>query len=117
MNDYENMKVKELNKELESLGLPTDGLKQDKIDRLNKAEISEQETPEAGRIEPEVIESERSPTYDDYIEKRLWAGVKTVYVCRSCGRQEDDEDDMILHILSHFPENEREKILDILVKD
>ena len=115
MTDYKKLKVPELDEKLEELGLPTDGLKPDKIDRLMEAEISEQETPEAGRIEPEVIHS--TPTYEDYIEKRLWAGVKTVYVCRSCGRQEDDEDDMILHILSHFPENEKESLLNILIKE
>lgn len=115
MNDYKKMKVPELDEKLEELGLPTDGLKPDKIDRLMDAEISEQETPEAGRIEPEVIHS--TPTYEDYIEQRLWAGVKTVYVCRSCGRQEDDEDDMILHILSHFPEDEKESLLNILIKE
>jgi len=75
------------------------------------------ETPMAGAETPEVtnrrevIESLRPFTIS------MWSGVKPVYVCTECGRQEDDEDDAIMHFLTHFPYDERETILNDLVKD
>jgi len=120
MDDYKGLRVPALNRLLDEKGLPTDGLKADKVERL-KNYLSE--TPEAGyEMQPEVITVSKQPkaapqVYDDFIEKRQWAGIRQIYVCRSCGRQEDSEDDMILHILTHFPVDERESILNTLVKD
>ena len=122
MNDYEELTVSEIDDLLDAENLPKSGLKADKVQRLIDAdEKFPLETPnEAGRDKPEVIPSTEeiavSPVYDDFIEKRLWAGVKTVYVCRNCGRQEDREDDMILHALKHVPENLREQFMEFLLE-
>jgi len=47
----------------------------------------------------------------------MWAGVKEVYSCTKCKWQEDKKDDAILHYLSHYPKEERNTILDRLVKE
>jgi len=120
MDKLNKKTVSELDDLLEAQNLPKGGLKADKVKRLIEAEEIPLETPQAGRDKPEVIPSTEeivvSPVYDDFIEKRLWAGVKTVYVCRNCGRQEDREDDMILHALKHVPENLREQFMEFLLE-
>lgn len=46
----------------------------------------------------------------------LWAGVKPVLKCEVCGEFRDSEDEIILHVVSHYPEDQRNQILDQLVK-
>jgi len=41
----------------------------------------------------------------------MWKNKIPVYVCEVCGRNEDSEDEMILHVLKHEPEEKQEKIL------
>lgn len=78
------------------------------------------ETSETGEEAPEVpkdeILDEEKPKFDSY-EMRMWAGKIPIYVCSFCGRQYDDEDRAIMHVLGHYPQGKREKVLDKLVKD
>ena len=113
MTDYENMTVSELDDILDDLGMAKTGLKQDKIDRLMDAENPEQETPEAGRDKPEVDQYEKMKSY----RVRMWAGRIPVYECEFCGRQMDDKERMILHIMGHYPQEKREYVFETLVKD
>jgi len=119
MNDYSNMLVSELDDILEKLGMDTSGLKADKISRLEKYDIL-LETPKVGAESPEVItddiEREVVQSLKPYTV-RMWCGIKPVYACTQCSRQEDSEDEALLHFLKHYPEQEREHILDNLVKD
>ena len=48
--------------------------------------------------------------------KKKWKGVRDVYMCVKCEHCEDIEDDMKLHVITHFPKKEREKQLDILTR-
>jgi len=48
--------------------------------------------------------------------KKKWKGVREVYKCAKCEHCEEDEDEMKLHVLKHFPKKEREKQLDILMR-
>lgn len=102
MEDLYGLTAKELDEILGAMGLQKDGSKADKIERLqDKIYIETQgETPEV----------------KDY-EMRLWAGKIYVYVCSHCGRQYDDRDKLFMHILGHYPENEREAVLDRLLKE
>ena len=50
-------------------------------------------------------------------ETKLWKNVIPVYVCKKCGRQEDIEDEMILHVLTHEPDKNKEEILEELLED
>jgi hypothetical protein len=117
MRDLYGLKVSELDDILDKLGLDKSGLKADKQKRLEKYYL---ETPMAGAETPEVVidepEREVIPSLTPYTI-RMWCGIKPVYVCTLCDRQEDSEDDAILHFLSHYPEEEREYILDNIVKD
>jgi hypothetical protein len=114
MIDLYGLTVSELDDLLDELDLDASGLKADKLQRLEEYYT---ETPKAGAETPEVtnrrevIESLRPFTIS------MWSGIKPVYVCTECGRQEDDEDDAIMHFLTHFPYDERETILNDLLKD
>lgn len=109
-DDLYDMTVSELDDLLDELELDKTGLKAEKVERIENF----LETPEVGSQEPEVIVSKQPIVY--YTEW-LWAGIKTVYACALCDRQEDSEDDMCLHVLKHYPESEHNQILDNLVKD
>jgi hypothetical protein len=116
--DYDSMTVPELDELLDAQGLSKDGLKQDKIDRLN--EIPEQETPKAGRVKPEV--QDRKAVIESLADEkpysvRMWAGKIPVYVCNECGLQRDDEERMILHVINHYPKNKQEQVFNELVKE
>jgi len=47
----------------------------------------------------------------------MWAGVLPIYKCSSCGLDANNEDDMILHILKHYPELQRYEILNNALKE
>jgi hypothetical protein len=47
----------------------------------------------------------------------LWAGVLSTFQCQECGHCDADQDAMILHVITHLPENERESALDQLIKE
>ena len=111
MKRYDKKTVTELDDLLDEQDLPKTGLKADKVERLE----SFIETPEAGSQEPEVIVS-KQPQVEHYTNV-LWAGIKTVYACALCDRQEDSEDDMRLHVLKHYPESQHNQILNELVKE
>jgi len=49
-------------------------------------------------------------------DKKRWKGVRDVYMCVECEHCEDLEDDMKLHVLKHFPKEEREKQLDLMMR-
>ena len=46
-----------------------------------------------------------------------WKGVQTVFKCSTCGEDRDDQDMIILHVLTHVPESGREALLDQLLKE
>ena len=116
MKDLYGLTVSELDDILDEMNLDKSGLKADKIDRIEEYYT---ETPMAGAETPEVaIETEREVVQSlAPFTVRMWSGIKPVYACTMCGRQEDDRDDAILHYLNHYPEHERESILNNLVKD
>ena len=103
-SELKDFTVRELDDVLVHMGLPTDGKKADKIERLKD------------KIHVETSETGEEPEVKDY-EMKLWAGVKAVCVCRHCGRQIDEEENIILHVLKHYPENVREKKFEKLVKE
>lgn len=95
------------------------------MDESNAAQNPEVETPKAGREQPEVTTKPKQPQKGGdpslKAEKpyavRMWAGKIPVYVCKKCGRQMDDQDRMILHVIGHYPQDQREQLLDELVKE
>jgi hypothetical protein len=93
----------------------------------DKTQVPEQEAPKVGRDKPEVEINEKQPRKavveslkaEKPYSVRMWAGKIPVYVCnaKGCGLQRDDEERMILHVLEHYPQEEREKLFDQLVKE
>jgi hypothetical protein len=56
----------------------------------------------------------------EYWEVTKWKGVMDVLKCRNCGHSEsgeDKKDQMILHVITHFPKSEQEKLFNKLVKE
>ncbi len=47
----------------------------------------------------------------------MWAGTVPTFRCETCGSCEPDEGNIILHVLSHVPENERDALLEKLTKE
>jgi hypothetical protein len=56
----------------------------------------------------------------EYWKKTTWKGVMDVLKCENCGHCEsesDKKDKMILHVITHFPASEQEKMFNKLVKE
>lgn len=51
-----------------------------------------------------------------YFTREMWKGVKEVLKC-ACGEFRDTRDEMIEHVLLHFPKSEQESILEKLLKE
>lgn len=52
-----------------------------------------------------------------YFTREMWKGVKEVFKCARCGAFRDTRDEMIEHVLLHFPKSEQESILEKLLKE
>ena len=50
-------------------------------------------------------------------EPKMWRGVMPTFQCSNCGFCDPDQGFMILHVLTHAPEGERETLLDQLTKE
>lgn len=47
----------------------------------------------------------------------MWANVLPTFQCVACGHCDPDKDEMILHVLTHVPERDREKLMVELLKE
>ena len=47
----------------------------------------------------------------------LWNGILPTFRCESCGYCDESKDEMILHVLTHVPERDRNALLDRLTKE
>jgi hypothetical protein len=47
----------------------------------------------------------------------LWSGILPTFQCETCGHCDPDKDEMILHVLTHVPENDRNGLLEKLTKE
>ena len=91
--------------------------------------IQEEIISEVAVIEPEIIETvtEKAIVIDvkpearrEFWEVTKWKGVVDVLKCRNCGHcesGEDKKDQMILHVITHFPKSEQDKLFNKLVKE
>jgi len=52
-----------------------------------------------------------------YFTREMWKGVKEVLKCAKCGQFRNTRDEMIEHVLLHFPKSEQESILEKLLKE
>jgi hypothetical protein len=46
-----------------------------------------------------------------------WAGTIPTFRCEKCGHCDPDKDNMIEHVLTHVPENDRDELLEKLLKE
>jgi len=56
----------------------------------------------------------------EFWEVTKWKGKIDVYKCKNCGHSEsgeDKKDQMILHVITHFPKSEQDKLFNKLVKE
>ena len=85
---------------------------------MTKKKFDFTEEPILEEISEPVLEVQEAlpPLFD----KVMWKNVKEVYKCLKCDtfRNMEEKDEFILHILTHFQDNEeKEAVLDRLLKE
>ena len=77
-----------------------------------RKEKIKEEMPQVG-VKPEVKRKPIKKVVVKKVEKPftvlMWNGIKEVYACTKCERQEDKKDDAVLHYLSHYPNRKEVK--------
>ena len=63
--------------------------------------------------EPKSIDAPAQPLY----QKVHWKGNTYTHVCTKCFTNIFDQDDMILHVVKHFPDSQQPAMLDKLLKE
>jgi ferredoxin len=87
-----------------------------KIGRKKVEPKSQEPEVEPKKVDEPEVEPKKAKVEKLLYEEVMWKGVKKVYRCIECGWCEDEKDDMVLHVLYHFPVLERDKILERMVK-
>jgi hypothetical protein len=67
--------------------------------------------------EKAIVEDVKPEARREFWQVTSWKGVKNVLKCKNCGHCEDDKDQMILHVITHFPKSEQEEMFNKLVKE
>jgi hypothetical protein len=52
-----------------------------------------------------------------YYTRETWRGIKEVYKCARCGIFRDGVDEMIEHVILHYPLNQQQDLFDKLIKE
>lgn len=67
----------------------------------------------------DVSTHDENPTFIDapLFMPVMWSGVIPTFRCVECGHCEPDKDEMILHVLTHVPEMDRDMLLEKLTKE
>jgi hypothetical protein len=47
----------------------------------------------------------------------LWSGILPTFKCETCGHCDPSKDEMILHVITHVPERDRNDLLEKLMKE
>ncbi len=66
---------------------------------------------------PESVQETKPAEEKVYYTKEYWKKDIYVYRCAVCGHCENKKDNIILHVLTHVPECDKNKVLDILAKE
>lgn len=95
--------------------------KQEEVQPIIEEEIIEPVIIDTVTEKAIVADVKPEATYRrEYWEVTKWKGVMDVLKCKYCGHCESDEDKkdkMILHVITHFPKSEQDKLFDKLVKE
>ena len=98
--------------------------KEDKQKSLNDELLEDEATDKvntpkkAAKVaEKQEVAKEAKQPFEKPYDHYLWKGLKEkkVYYCKSCKVQDDKESEMIMHVLTHYSEEQRDEILDKLV--
>ena len=87
----------------------------------NKQNSDEGVLPEGDAdLEQVVQESISKPAPVDpvavHYKPASWKDVKTVFRCEACGLCRDEEDDIILHVIDHVDQKERDQLFNQLIE-
>jgi len=77
------------------------------IDSILEVEI--EETP--------IQEVVNVPIITKHFSRVMWKETLEVFKCETCGENRNDIDSMRLHVLTHYPEDEQEAMLEILLQE
>lgn len=78
-------------------------------------DIFHEEREEKPDVPDSFLETDFLQVDQEYYESIKWKGIKDVFRCMECGHCLDEEDDMILHVVGHRPEAERETLMNMLI--
>lgn len=85
---------------------------------LNRKKKDEPEMIEVTSYSDEELKSiEGAQPEQELFSEAPWKGTVNVYICNTCTHCTMKKDDIILHVVSHFPEAERSAMLDKLLKE
>jgi hypothetical protein len=78
------------------------------IDSILESEIEETPIQEVANV-PIII--------PEHFSRVLWKETLEVFKCETCGDNRNDIDEIRLHVLTHYPEDEREAMLEVLLQE
>ena len=76
---------------------------------MTKKKDEYDEPPQKAQPAPVKAEVKR------YYRPVMWKDIKEVCRCEECGQCRDTQDEIILHILLHYPPKEQEKLFNKLI--
>lgn len=79
------------------------------------AKKKEQLTPERANPEPLETAEAASEPQPKYFTRAMWKNTLEVFKCVRCSEFRNTKDEMIDHILLHYPREEQERVLEELV--
>jgi len=65
----------------------------------------------------QVMPPTKQEVMDMLFNPVLWSGVLPTFKCTICGHCDPDKDEMILHVITHVPEKDRDELLEKLTKE
>lgn len=86
----------------------------------NKAVFEENKEEDRFREDGKPVEAAQEPVGKDTVHhyrKLRWKGIMDTFKCLSCKVSLEQEGDMILHVVKHVPEEEREALLKELINN
>ena len=118
-----NVKKELVTPTLEPKGIPSPGGVNDnaKWPKVEETQPIMETIPEIEAVTEKAIVADVKPEVRrEFWEVTKWKGVMDVLKCKNCGHSEsgeDKKDQMILHVVTHFPKSEQEKLFNKLVKE
>jgi hypothetical protein len=78
-------------------------------DQLEKIDVSKNSEKQETKFIPGIMKHLFMPV--------LWSGILPTFRCEKCGYCDPNRDEIILHVITHVPEGDRDVLLEKLLKE